>query len=133
MRYNIAFLHVEFPSGGAERATMTLAAYLRGKGCRICVICRRFDADKVPDAERDFYDDRRNVFAFGDMGRSARTRFVARKCVEQNIDFLIIQGHKNVYIRQLSIFTPPHYKNYFLQPRAAFLGNRYKGGTQEET
>lgn len=46
--HNIAFIHGDFPFGGAERVTMDIASFLKGKGYRIFVFATCFIPEKMP-------------------------------------------------------------------------------------
>ena len=46
---HVAFLHEEFPSGGAERVTLDVARFLVQKGLRVTIITSRVCRDLLPD------------------------------------------------------------------------------------
>ena len=45
----IAFLHNEFPCGGAEKVTLDVSQYLCENGFRVLVLCRQFRPELMPE------------------------------------------------------------------------------------
>lgn len=45
----VAFVHGEFPCGGAEKVTLDVGEYLCGKGVRVLVLCRQFRTELMPE------------------------------------------------------------------------------------
>lgn len=45
----IAFVHGEFPCGGAEKVTLDVSEYLCSKGFRVIVLCRHFRPELMPE------------------------------------------------------------------------------------
>ena len=46
---NIAFIHGDFPFGGAEKVTLDISGYLASEGYRIFVFATRYMKDKMPE------------------------------------------------------------------------------------
>ena len=44
----IAFVHGQFPCGGAEKVTLDVGRYLHGRGYRVIVLCREFLEEAMP-------------------------------------------------------------------------------------
>ena len=45
----IAFVHTQFPCGGAERVTLDIGRYLHGRGYRVMALCREHLAEAMPE------------------------------------------------------------------------------------
>ena len=47
-RAGIAFLHEDFPCGGAERVTIDIANFLADHNCRVYVLTANFQENRLP-------------------------------------------------------------------------------------
>jgi glycosyltransferase involved in cell wall biosynthesis len=98
MEIKIAFLHVEYPGGGAEMVTSNLATYLSGRGYRVYMLVEHLMQDKLVEA------DRRNItFIPVSFYKKNSISQIAETINREGIDLLVVPdyGLSNFsYIRQ---------------------------------
>lgn len=85
----VAFLHDEFPCGGAERVTMYVAKYLAEKGCKVYVITSDFRKSLMP---ADCGDDVLEVLEVNKphlQHSKACARIIASYINEKKVDILV--------------------------------------------
>ena len=94
----IAFLHDQFPIGGAEKMTLVLADELRQRGMRTVVLCKNFHPELMPE------DSHIHVIQY-------RHKTKKLKSADEIIDYI-----KKEKIQVLTfVVWAPHYVNYIRQ------------------
>jgi glycosyltransferase involved in cell wall biosynthesis len=98
MEIKIAFIHVEYPGGGAEMVTSNLAEYLSGRGYRVHMLVEYLKQEKLSDA------DRRNItFIPVSFYKKNSVVQIAEMINREGIDLLVVPDYgipKFSYIRQ---------------------------------
>ncbi|MBQ8500936.1 MAG: glycosyltransferase [Bacteroides sp.] len=99
----IAFLHSEFPAGGAEHVTIKLANFLAATGkYQTTIFCTCHQTELYPTERKDFCV---QVLPYKRMRHKKNLLFLIEKIKELGIDVLVIQNISFKHIKELCQYT----------------------------
>ena len=97
---NIAFIHGDFPFGGAEKVTLDISGYLASEGYRIFVFATRYMKDKMPEGHE--YPIEVIILPQKDVVKSRTdAEFICRKIAELDIKVIVPVAKRLKYIEMI--------------------------------
>ncbi|MDO4727771.1 MAG: glycosyltransferase [Bacteroidota bacterium] len=87
---NIAFIHEDFPFGGAEKVTSHIAVSLRGKGYSFFIFTCNLIEEKLSDEEKDNFNFIK--INLSDLFEDTENNILIEKAKENAIDIMVFTG-----------------------------------------